>query len=183
MKKDPAENGKPKVGTFIQNFGEAFGALADRTTLGEGKYEPFDWRKRDDQYFIEKLSRHWLDFCENNDSIDEDGLPNISAVCFHALCLMWKYEKRNNEPTETTEILPNESEGPERDYRAWACSEGWEWSKIFSYWHRHVFRQTDGAMRDMHKKYLATQEATSGHGDGSSKNIAEVAIDSRGEVL
>lgn len=186
--KDAAENGKPKVGTFIQNFGAVFGELARRTTLGEGKYAPMDWRGRDDQYFIEKLSRHWVDFCENQDSIDEDGLPNISAVCFHALCLMYKYEERIHanktpESTGTKEVLPNE---PLSEY-AWAAETFMPFDAKEYANNRHKQYPSDQrnesiTMFQMYEEYLASFERSEGDQHGSSVKLTDVAIDSRGEV-
>ena len=106
MKKDPADNGKPPIGTFLQNFAKALPEVAERCVLGCDKYEPFDWRQRDEQYFIEKLSRHWCDCVEDLHSECEDGLSNLSAVAFHALCLIYKIHEA--QPKSNEDDLPQE---------------------------------------------------------------------------
>jgi hypothetical protein len=161
MKKDPADSGKPPIGTFLQNFGKALPQVAERCVLGCEKYEPFDWRKRDRQYFIEKLSRHWVHACEDMESIDEDGMTNISAVAFHALCLLYKIETKCDE----TRPEPNEDDlfREPLSFEEWAEAEEWfeSGARWFSGPDCFYYRSTEG-VRELYQEYVKTHSKANG---------------------
>lgn len=89
-KKDPAESDKPDYLTGYMMCKDILPELSKRINLGAHKYEPDDWKKRDAKYFWQKLHRHMRDAATDWNSIDEDGLPHLTAMWFHITALVWK---------------------------------------------------------------------------------------------
>jgi len=166
--KDPGDNGKPQLGFLLQNFGKCLWPLARLTAFGaNSKYKPFDWRERDDQYFIDKLSRHWMLFLEDPYKVDrETGELHIVAVVFHGLCLIYKltHQMELEYPATPEEALheprsqPNEDDLPNEplSFDEWTGREGWAWWPRYRKWHNRTnnLPRTDKAMQKLYQQYL-----------------------------
>jgi len=83
-------NEKPDYFTAWENFCEIMPELSKRCNLGADKYAKFDWRTQAPEYFWKKLFRHMKTATIDLDSVDEDGLPHITAMWFHISALVWK---------------------------------------------------------------------------------------------
>jgi len=149
--KDPAENGKPQMGFMFQNFGTCFWALARMVSFGaHKKYKPFDWRTRDQQYFIDKLSRHWLQVVNDPTEKDEEtGEYHIVAVLFHAFCLLYKIQNDTQRNKGTIEDSVFEVPMSFEEWRE-DCGfvlNGHVWFDKRGYW-------SGDELRDLYKEYV-----------------------------
>ena len=144
--KDPGDNGKPQLGFFLQNFGKCLWPLARLTSFGaNSKYKPFDWRTRDNQYFIDKLTRHFLHFIEDPYTKDkETNELHIVAVVFHGLCLIYKITQETNDTIRNQGTVEDDLLDVPMSYEEWTVDCGW----------RNA--EDDVGVHNLYKEYVST---------------------------
>ena len=192
----PKTEDKPDYLTGYMMCKDILPELSKRINLGAHKYEPDDWKTRPPKYFWGKLHRHMKYAADDENAMDEDNLPHLTAMWFHITALVWKRQygkpevgqgeskphpgyvgcddsEEATEPAEDAEVLRIDP------VEFVTCVEGfgWSWSDDGE-WYRPSctdLRKTDTEMRAMYAEHLAETKGASGHGSGDtvvSSNLA-----------
>jgi hypothetical protein len=156
--KDPGDNGKPQLGFFLQNFGKCLWPLARLTSFGaNSKYKPFDWRTRDNQYFIDKLTRHFLHFIEDPYTKDkETNELHIVAVVFHGLCLIYKITQETNDTIRNQGTVEDDLLDVPMSFIEW--TKDCRFVADPPYWHDERGENCWGTyqMQELYQEYVST---------------------------
>jgi len=134
-------NEKPDYFTAWENFCEIMPELSKRCNLGADKYAKFDWRTQTPEYFWKKLFRHMKTATIDLDSVDEDGLPHVTAMWFHISALVWKkfeLERKKESSLPETLDLFNEPE-----FLAFIWGEGFGFASNVIYFEGYPISQED----------------------------------------
>lgn len=85
---------KPELAFLLKSFPNALKGVANQNSFGAAKYEPLNWKNVEPERYENALVRHFVQYLESPESIDESGENHLAAVIWNA-CAIYELMSEN----------------------------------------------------------------------------------------